>query len=137
MKKLAIFTDIIFFISPHAQSEVTITLDKIDKHIEFTVCNHEERKQVKYIGVSVEKKDNERWRLVRSHADCPCEAKCKRVVIELELDECKRHSWDKKKKNSMCKTVENGAYRFIVSGDWNPKSGAINILGKSREFKLH
>lgn len=109
----------------------------MDKHIEFTVCNNDERRQIKYIGVSVEKKESERWRIVRSHADCPCEAKCKRALIELEPGECKRHRWDKKRKNSMCEEVENGTYRFIVSGDWNPEADTIDLLGKSGEFELH
>jgi len=43
MRHLAKVSIILFLISPHAaQSDVTVTLEKIDKHVEFTVCNKEQ-----------------------------------------------------------------------------------------------
>ena len=128
----------LLFVPSLAQSEVTINVDKISKHIEFTVCNNDDKRQIVYRGIIVEKKELGKWIFIRGNIDCPCGAKCRRVPIELELGECKTHKWDKKK--ARCKTVENGTYRFAVISNRNSNismNSMNSIIGKSREFKLH
>lgn len=135
MKSIVKFMIILLFVPLLAQSEVTINVDKISKHIEFTVCNNVEKKQIIYTGITVEKKEHGKWIFIRGNIDCPCSAKCRRVPIELELGECKTHRWDIKKVR--CETVENGTYRFVIIDNRNSNTNMNNLIGKSREFKLH
>lgn len=135
MKYIVKFMVVLLFVPSLAQSEVTVNVDKIDKQIEFTVCNNAKKRQIVYTGITVEKKEHGKWIFIKANVDCPCSAKCRRVPIELELGECKIHRWDKKK--ARCKTVENGTYRFVIIGNRNSNTNMNNLNGKSREFKLH
>ena len=123
----------LLFIPSFAHSEVTVNVNQTDKYIEITVCNNIEKRQIIYRGISVEKKEDERWRFVKGNVDCPCSAKCRRVPVKLDVDKCKMHRWDKKK--TRCETVEKGTYRFVIHGSRN--ANKTNIIGKSREFKVY
>ncbi len=135
MKYIVKIMIILLFVPSLAQSEVTINVDKINKHIEFTVCNNVKKRQIVYAGIIAEKKEHGKWIFIRGNIDCPCSAKCRRVPIELELGECKTHRWDKKK--ARCEAVENGTYRLVIIGNRDSNTNMNNIIGKSLEFKLY
>ncbi len=125
------------FTTSLASAEVSITVDTLSNqknYVEFTVTNIGEDTHVKYIGVHVEKKEKGKWKIVRWHLVCPCNAKCKKAMVELGVNESSKYVWDKK--DSSCNAFSKGIYRFKITGEWNDKTNKIDIIGKSSEFTL-
>ncbi len=135
--KIILSAIIIILASALASADVSVTIDTLSNQnnkVEFTVSNIEKHTHSKYHGVHVEKKEKGRWRIVRWHADCPCDAKCKRAIIDLGINESKKHTWDKK--DFSCNVVTKGEYRFNIPGARSENTNKIDILGKSGEFTL-
>lgn len=121
-----------------AIAEVDINIDSIKNTkkiiIELTVSNSDMHSHTQYYGVTVEKKENSKWKVVRWDIDCPCKAKCKKAKTDLGINECKRHTWNVK--DEACNVAEKGIYRFKVFGTWDSNTDRNSILGVSNEFKL-
>jgi hypothetical protein len=83
---------------------------------------------VPYLGVTVEKKENDNWNVARIDISCPCRAKCKKVVFPLEPQQNVLIKWDMKSTN--CKITGPGEYRAISYG------GGRHIFGISQSFFL-
>ena len=136
MKSLFL-TILIIFSSSLAYADVSIMIDTLSNKsnkVEFTVSNTDEKTHYKYQGIHVEKKEKGKWKVLRWHIDCPCNAKCKRVTINLGINESQQHLWDKK--DSSCKVVTKGEYRFKIPRIWSENTNKSNLTVNSSEFTL-
>jgi len=93
------------FINDGSQADVFIT-------------NNFHEKSFPYF-VSIEKKVDNLWKMVRKDIDCPCSAKCKKEVRVLALNETVKMTWDYK--NDTCSPELSGAYRVVVYSDIESK----------------
>jgi hypothetical protein len=74
-----IFSLIILLLSSSlVDAEVSIAIGKINNNVEFTVLNIENHVHSKYYGVTVERKENKKWNVIRWDVDCPVEPSAKK-----------------------------------------------------------
>lgn len=122
---------------PLAGADALITVNTLNNQndfVEFTVTNICKIECVKIVGVHVEKEEGGRWKIVRWHLGCPCDAKCKMAKIELGVNESRKYVWDKK--DQSCNILSKGKYRFKITGDWNDTTRKIDVVAMSGEFIL-
>ena len=89
---------------------------------------------VRYIGLSIEMRQDEKWVVIRRDTSCPCLGKCKKKVTALSKGQKVKETWDFK--NDACGVVTPGVYRAVVTGNYISELGGNLVLGSSREFRI-
>lgn len=105
-----------------------------NEEIEIYFRNESEQ-NLMYVGVSLERYENEEWSIYRYNIGCSCAVKiCKSSSNYFIANKLQYLKWDIDGKD--CKAPESGRYRFSVFGDQMPNLNQPKYLGVSNEFAI-